>query len=201
MPLDAWAAAIAEAADSLTAAPGRDTWQRVQLGRMLEDVVAEGTSAGTVTQTALALAEIRALLADRLRGRPTRASFRTGHLTIWRARKGSRCWRADRSGSAPDHVARAGRACEPANPTRCVLWWATYSRSTRLSWPRETSLPGSRSSRYAASAESAGCECTSWSVSFVSLPSYTGGGVRGQWPGRRVDVTVFASDSSDVECL
>ena len=82
MPLDAWAAAIAEAADSLTAAPGRDAWQRVQLGRLLEDVVAEGTTAGAVTQTPLALPEIRALLADRLRGRPTRASFRTGHLTI-----------------------------------------------------------------------------------------------------------------------
>ena len=82
MPLDAWAAAIAEAADSLTAAPGREAWQRVQLGRLLEDVVAEGTTAGAVTQTALALPEIRALLADRLRGRPTRASFRTGHLTI-----------------------------------------------------------------------------------------------------------------------
>ena len=82
MPLDAWAAAIAEAADSLTAAPGREAWQRVQLGRLLEDVVAEGTTAGAVTQTPLALPEIRALLADRLRGRPTRASFRTGHLTI-----------------------------------------------------------------------------------------------------------------------
>ena len=82
MPLDAWAAAIAEAADSLTAASGREAWQRVQLGRLLEDVVAEGTTAGAVTQTPLALPEIRALLADRLRGRPTRASFRTGHLTI-----------------------------------------------------------------------------------------------------------------------
>jgi len=82
MPLDAWAAAIAGAADSLTAAPGWEAWQRVQLGRLLEDVVAEGTTAGVVTQTALALPEIRALLADRLRGRPTRASFRTGHLTI-----------------------------------------------------------------------------------------------------------------------
>ncbi len=82
MPLDAWAAAIAEAADSLTAAPGREAWQRIQLGRLLEDVVAEGTTAGAVTQMPLALPEIRALLADRLRGRPTRASFRTGHLTI-----------------------------------------------------------------------------------------------------------------------
>jgi exodeoxyribonuclease V gamma subunit len=82
MPLDSWASAIAEAADSLTAAPGREAWLRVQLGRLLDDVVAEGTSAGTVTQTELALPEIRVLLADRLRGRPTRASFRTGHLTI-----------------------------------------------------------------------------------------------------------------------
>ena len=32
--------------------------------------------------TALALAEVRALLAERLEGRPTRANFRTGHLTI-----------------------------------------------------------------------------------------------------------------------
>ena len=31
---------------------------------------------------ALALADVRALLADRLRGRPTRANFRTGHLTV-----------------------------------------------------------------------------------------------------------------------
>jgi exodeoxyribonuclease V gamma subunit len=82
MPLDAWAAAIADAADNLTAAHGRDVWQRVQLGRLLEDVVAEGTTAGDVNQTPLTLPEIRALLADRLRGRPTRASFRTGHLTI-----------------------------------------------------------------------------------------------------------------------
>ena len=82
MPLDSWAAALAEAVDSLTAAPGREVWQRVQLGRLLEEVVAEGTTAGAVTQTDLALREIRALLADRLRGRPTRASFRTGHLTI-----------------------------------------------------------------------------------------------------------------------
>jgi exodeoxyribonuclease V gamma subunit len=82
MPLDAWAAAIAEAADSLTAAPGGAAWQRVELGRLLEDVVVEGTTDGAVTETELALPEIRALLADRLRGRPTRASFRTGHLTI-----------------------------------------------------------------------------------------------------------------------
>ena len=82
MPLDAWAEAIADAADSLTAATGRDAWQRIQLGRVLEEVVADATTDGTVAPTALVLPEIRGLLADRLRGRPTRASFRTGHLTI-----------------------------------------------------------------------------------------------------------------------
>src|SRR5262249_5917851 len=82
MPLDAWAGAIAEAADSLTASPGREAWQRVQLGWLLADVVAEGTTFGAVTQTALSLPEFRSVRADRLGGRPTRAGFRTGHLTI-----------------------------------------------------------------------------------------------------------------------
>ena len=37
---------------------------------------------GVATGPELTLPEVRALLADRLRGRPTRANFRTGHLTI-----------------------------------------------------------------------------------------------------------------------
>ncbi|MDA0173677.1 exodeoxyribonuclease V subunit gamma [Solirubrobacter taibaiensis] len=73
-----WAAAIAAAADALTATSGRDSWQRGELQRLLDDVVREAAGhAGT-----LELAEIRALLAERLQGRPTRANFRTGHLTI-----------------------------------------------------------------------------------------------------------------------
>ena len=77
-PIAAWAAAIADAADALTATAPRDAWQRAELGRLLDDVV--GESAGHDTE--LAAAEVRALLADRLRGRPTRANFRTGHLTV-----------------------------------------------------------------------------------------------------------------------
>jgi exodeoxyribonuclease V gamma subunit len=75
-PIAAWADAIAHAADAL-AAP-LDEWQRVELQRLLDDVVSE--AAGFATE--LALPEVRALLADRLRGRPTRANFRTGHLTV-----------------------------------------------------------------------------------------------------------------------
>jgi exodeoxyribonuclease V gamma subunit len=73
-----WTASIAAAADELTATSRLDAWQRAELDRILGDVEHEaGTSA-----TELALPELRALLAGRLEGRPTRANFRTGHLTI-----------------------------------------------------------------------------------------------------------------------
>ncbi|MBW3548573.1 MAG: exodeoxyribonuclease V subunit gamma, partial [Actinobacteria bacterium] len=78
----AWAAAIADAADALAATSQADSWQRAQLGRLLDEVVDEATVEGATSPAELALPEIRALLADRLRGRPTRANFRTGHLTI-----------------------------------------------------------------------------------------------------------------------
>ncbi|UGS38490.1 exodeoxyribonuclease V subunit gamma [Capillimicrobium parvum] len=77
-PIDAWATALADAADALTTTAPRESWQRDQLKRLLDDVV--GESGGRVTT--LATPEIRALLAERLRGRPTRANFRTGHLTV-----------------------------------------------------------------------------------------------------------------------
>jgi exodeoxyribonuclease V gamma subunit len=77
--IDAWAAAIAVAANALTATTDRDAWQRAELDRILDDVVGEAEGG---SETALAAQETRALLADRLQGRPTRANFRTGHLTI-----------------------------------------------------------------------------------------------------------------------
>jgi exodeoxyribonuclease V gamma subunit len=78
-PVTEWAESIATAADSLTATSERDAWQRAQLERILDDAVNEAAGAGSV---ALSLLEVRALLAERLQGRPTRANFRTGHLTI-----------------------------------------------------------------------------------------------------------------------
>ena len=78
--IDAWAAAIAGAADALTTTSERDAWQRAELDRILGDVADE--AAGSGSATSLVPAEIRALLSERLKGRPTRANFRTGHLTI-----------------------------------------------------------------------------------------------------------------------
>ena len=80
--IDGWAAAIAGAADALTATNERDSWQRRELQRLLGDVLAEAQHEAELSTVPLELADVRALLADRLRGRPTRASFRTGHLTI-----------------------------------------------------------------------------------------------------------------------
>lgn len=77
-PVPAWAEALLAAADALCAVPPLEGWQRAELQRLLDDVVQEAASfAGK-----LSLEEVRALLADRLKGRPTRANFRTGHLTI-----------------------------------------------------------------------------------------------------------------------
>lgn len=80
--VEEWAAAIAEAADALTATAVHDGWQRQQLQRLLEDLRDESTVGGAPSGAVLENGDVVALLADRLRGRPTRANFRTGHLTV-----------------------------------------------------------------------------------------------------------------------
>jgi exodeoxyribonuclease V gamma subunit len=83
-PIEGWVRAIAAAADALTATGDDEAWQRGQLDAVLEQVRAEAEPEAGARGSAvvLALPEVRALLADRLRGRPTRANFRTGHLTV-----------------------------------------------------------------------------------------------------------------------
>ncbi|HEX3539328.1 MAG TPA: exodeoxyribonuclease V subunit gamma [Acidimicrobiales bacterium] len=80
--LVAWAQDLTAAADALTATTDADSWQRLQLQALVDDAVGEATYSAALTDEPLTLPEIRALLADRLRGRPTRANFRTGHLTM-----------------------------------------------------------------------------------------------------------------------
>ena len=77
-PVDAWAAAIDDAADALTASAPRDAWQRSELQWLLAEVVDEAAGAPAL----LDAADVAALLETRLAGRPTRANFRTGHLTV-----------------------------------------------------------------------------------------------------------------------
>jgi exodeoxyribonuclease V gamma subunit len=77
-----WTEAIAKAADAITATSDRQSWQRRELQRVLDDVATESASDEGEREALLELADVRVLLADRLRGRPTRANFRTGHLTV-----------------------------------------------------------------------------------------------------------------------
>jgi exodeoxyribonuclease V gamma subunit len=87
--LAAWAAALTAAADALTATPAHDSWQRRQLDLILAEIVDEeagpegaGQRTGTTGNITLYLGELRELLGRRLEGRPTRANFRSGHLTF-----------------------------------------------------------------------------------------------------------------------
>jgi len=68
-----------EAAVSSLAAPAPDaTWQQAQLHGELTDLADAAAGSGAL----LALADVRSALAGTLAGRPTRASFRTGTLTV-----------------------------------------------------------------------------------------------------------------------
>ena len=80
--VEAWRTSLIAAADALMEVTERNDWQMLQLARLLGDVVEEATVGGQPSQLPLALGEVRALLDDRLRGRPTRANHRTGDLTI-----------------------------------------------------------------------------------------------------------------------
>jgi exodeoxyribonuclease V gamma subunit len=75
-----WVAALDDALASLTAVGHADAWQLAQARRELAEV-ADGAGQ-RAAQVQLTPSDVRALLADRLQGRPTRAGFRTGNLTM-----------------------------------------------------------------------------------------------------------------------
>ncbi len=75
-----WVEALEEAIDGLTAVTMSDGWQLTQARAQLAAAVDGAGDRATTVQ--LALADVRSLLASLLEGRPTRANFRTGHLTV-----------------------------------------------------------------------------------------------------------------------
>ncbi len=75
-PLEVWTAALTSALEALTAVLPADAWQTAEARRELAGAAEHGSEA------VLRLADVRALLAGRLAGRPTRAGFRTGELTV-----------------------------------------------------------------------------------------------------------------------
>jgi exodeoxyribonuclease V gamma subunit len=78
-PLGHWLDAIDDGVASLTAVSSADGWQPGQVQRELGRV---RRAAAGLADVDLRLPDVRALLSDRLAGRPTRANFRTGTLTV-----------------------------------------------------------------------------------------------------------------------
>ncbi len=84
-PLEAWVAALEAALADLAGVAPHEAWQLTQARAELAAVTASAAQTGTRADRSsprLSLADVRVLLADRLAGRPTRANFRTGHLTV-----------------------------------------------------------------------------------------------------------------------
>jgi exodeoxyribonuclease V gamma subunit len=78
-PMAGWVNAIAAAADALFVTGPHDEWQRTELDGLLAEILDQSSGAPAAE---ISLPELRALLADRLRGKPSRVNFRTGHLTV-----------------------------------------------------------------------------------------------------------------------
>jgi exodeoxyribonuclease V gamma subunit len=76
-PLDHWLQAIEDGVGALTAVRPSDSWQLGQVQRELD-----GLRSGAGDGVDLRLPDVRAMFSDRLAGRPTRANFRTGVLTV-----------------------------------------------------------------------------------------------------------------------
>ncbi|WP_370291188.1 exodeoxyribonuclease V subunit gamma [Nocardioides sp.] len=75
-----WFDTLADGVRDLCAVSDDDAWQLPQLERELARARASADDAGG--EVPLRLADVRALLQARLAGRPTRANFRTGTLTV-----------------------------------------------------------------------------------------------------------------------
>jgi exodeoxyribonuclease V gamma subunit len=78
-PLHKWLAALTDGITLLVRIDDSDVWQTSQMQREFAEVLAD---AGPRADTLLRLPDIRALLDRNLSGRPTRANFRTGTLTV-----------------------------------------------------------------------------------------------------------------------
>ncbi|RRQ25713.1 exodeoxyribonuclease V subunit gamma [Rhodococcus sp. Eu-32] len=71
-----WRTALVRALDLLTDTTSAQSWQRAQALRELHDATQHGD------ESELRLADVRAMLTRALAGRPSRANFRTGELTV-----------------------------------------------------------------------------------------------------------------------
>ena len=80
--VSAWVAALGATADRLLSVSDEQAWQRDELDALLRECRQQASTARADIR--LAPADMHALLSEALEGRPTRANFRTGELTLCR---------------------------------------------------------------------------------------------------------------------
>ncbi len=78
-PLTEWLTALSTGITLLAHVPDADVWQASQMEREFNEVL---STAGARVEAMLRLPDVKALLSRHLAGRPTRANFRTGTLTV-----------------------------------------------------------------------------------------------------------------------
>lgn len=82
-PRAAWSAKLAAIVDDLTEVGPTEAWQRGQALTALVDALGEPDDFGSAAEEqTLRLGDVRDLLSALVAGRPTRANFRTGELTV-----------------------------------------------------------------------------------------------------------------------
>ena len=78
-PLRAWLSGLGDGVLALTRVERADQWQ---VGQMQRELARVEVDAGELGASPLRLTDVRAMLGDHLQGRPTRANFRAGSLTV-----------------------------------------------------------------------------------------------------------------------
>jgi exodeoxyribonuclease V gamma subunit len=78
-PLSAWLSGLVDGVLALTRVERADQWQ---VGQMQRELARVEVDAGGHGASSLRLTDVRAMLQDHLQGRPTRANFRAGSLTV-----------------------------------------------------------------------------------------------------------------------
>jgi len=81
-PVATWVETLRDGLGALTDVGWGDEWQQHQAERELAAIGAEQSAGRPAAGLRLSLSDVRALLGARLVGRPTRANFRTGTLTV-----------------------------------------------------------------------------------------------------------------------
>ena len=120
-----WCETLVDASTQLFDAEPEGKWQVEQLRRTIGSIGDGAIVADEPITTALTLADVRRLLADRFRGRSGRSDFYRGSITVtsliplrWLPFRVACLLGLDEAGTSPGPGRRMGTTCRPSSPFR-----------------------------------------------------------------------------------